>query len=48
MTHKGPLLAQGRTAEVFAWGQDQVLKLYFSGWSKEETENLIKIINESL
>lgn len=25
---KGELLAQGRTAEVFAWGDDQILKLY--------------------
>jgi aminoglycoside phosphotransferase (APT) family kinase protein len=25
---KGLLLAEGRTAEVFAWGEDQVLKLY--------------------
>ncbi len=24
----GPLLAEGRTAEIFAWGEDQVLKLY--------------------
>lgn len=25
---KGPLIGQGRTAEVFAWGEDQILKLY--------------------
>jgi aminoglycoside phosphotransferase (APT) family kinase protein len=25
---KGELLAQGRTAEIFAWGDDQILKLY--------------------
>lgn len=27
---KGPLLGQGRTAEVFAWGNDKVLKLFYS------------------
>ncbi|MBX2997013.1 MAG: phosphotransferase [Caldilineaceae bacterium] len=25
---KGALLGQGRTAEIFAWGEDQILKLY--------------------
>jgi uncharacterized protein (TIGR02172 family) len=25
---KGPLVGNGRTAEVFAWGEDQILKLY--------------------
>jgi aminoglycoside phosphotransferase (APT) family kinase protein len=29
---KGPLLGQGRTAEVFAWGEFQVLKLFFTTW----------------
>lgn len=29
---KGPLLGQGRTAEVFAWGDFQVLKLFFTTW----------------
>lgn len=28
---KGPLLAQGRTAEIFAWGEHHVLKLLHSG-----------------
>ena len=28
MHKKGPLLAEGRTSEIFAWGTDQVLKLY--------------------
>ena len=27
---KGSLLGQGRTAEVFAWGNDKVLKLFYS------------------
>ena len=26
---KGPLLARGRTAELFAWGDRQVLKLLY-------------------
>lgn len=30
---KGPLLGQGRTAEVYAWGDFQVLKLFFTTWS---------------
>jgi aminoglycoside phosphotransferase (APT) family kinase protein len=25
---RGPLIGQGRTAEIYAWGQDRVLKLY--------------------
>ena len=25
---KGEMIARGRSAEVFAWGDDQVLKLY--------------------
>ena len=27
---RGSLLGQGRTAEVFAWGNDKVLKLFYS------------------
>jgi tRNA A-37 threonylcarbamoyl transferase component Bud32 len=29
---KGSLLGQGRTAEVYAWGDFQVLKLFFTTW----------------
>jgi len=29
---KGALLGQGRTAEVYAWGKGQVLKLFFTTW----------------
>jgi len=29
---KGPMIARGRTAEVFAWGDKQVLKLFLEGW----------------
>jgi aminoglycoside phosphotransferase (APT) family kinase protein len=28
----GALIGQGRTAEIYAWGDDQVLKLYRAGW----------------
>jgi Ser/Thr protein kinase RdoA (MazF antagonist) len=33
LNKKGSLLAEGRTSEIFAWGTDQVLKLYREGWS---------------
>ena len=36
-TH-GPKLADGRTAEVFAWGDDQILKLYREGWKRRTVE----------
>jgi len=29
---RGKLIGQGRTAEVYAWGDDRVLKLYRAGW----------------
>jgi Ser/Thr protein kinase RdoA (MazF antagonist) len=32
MTHKGPLLAEGRTAEIYTWGEGQILKLFRPGW----------------
>lgn len=35
---KGERVAEGRTAEVFAWGEGQVLKLYRAGWPREEAE----------
>lgn len=37
-TKPGPKLADGRTAEVFAWGEDQVLKLYRQGWTRRTAE----------
>lgn len=33
--NKGPLIAQGRTAEVYAWGNDYILKLFHDNWSEE-------------
>jgi len=35
---KGPLIARGRTAEVFAWGDKQVLKLFLEGWPPGDAE----------
>lgn len=38
MEKLGPKLAEGRTAEVFAWGDDQVIKLYRHGWPRRTVE----------
>ncbi len=35
---KGKLIGHGRTAEVFAWGETQALKLYYAGWPSSEAE----------
>jgi uncharacterized protein (TIGR02172 family) len=35
---KGELIAEGRTAEVFAWGDHHVLKLYRPWWSPEDVK----------
>jgi Ser/Thr protein kinase RdoA (MazF antagonist) len=35
---KGPLLAEGRTSEIFAWGEDQVLKLYRPGFPANDAK----------
>lgn len=34
----GPKLADGRTAEIFAWGENHVLKLYREGWTRRTAE----------
>jgi len=38
----GPLIAQGRTAEIYAWGDDQALKLFRAGlpaaWAEREAQ----------
>ncbi len=31
----GPLLGRGRTAEIYAWGEGQVIKLFLEGWPEE-------------
>ncbi|MEO8285728.1 MAG: phosphotransferase [Chloroflexota bacterium] len=40
---KGELIAEGRTAEVYAWGGSRVLKLYRPDWPLENIEYEIKI-----
>lgn len=40
---KGKLIGQGRTSEVFDWGQDKILKLYRAGLSKVLAENEYEI-----
>jgi hypothetical protein len=38
----GPLIARGRTAEVYAWGEDRVAKLFYdwcpSDWARHEAD----------
>lgn len=34
----GEKLAEGRTAEVYAWGEDWVVKLYRQGWERRTAE----------
>ena len=36
---KAEMLARGRTAEVFAWKDDQVLKLFLEGWAVDSVEH---------
>ncbi len=35
---KGLRIAEGRTAEVFAWGEQDVLKLFRAGWPPEQAK----------
>ena len=47
---KGPLLGQGRTAEVYAWGDFQVLKLFFTTWPVEwihQEARVARIVHEA-
>lgn len=39
----GRLIGQGRTAEIYAWGDNQVLKLYHTGWSAAWAEQEARI-----
>ena len=41
---KGSLIGQGRPAEVFAWGDAQVLKLYRVGWSPDEVDREARLM----
>jgi uncharacterized protein (TIGR02172 family) len=40
---KGELIGAGRTAEVYAWGSDRVLKLYFDWMGREPVEREFRI-----
>jgi aminoglycoside phosphotransferase (APT) family kinase protein len=40
---RGKLIGQGRTAEIYAWGDDQVLKLYRAGWQGSWAEHEARI-----
>jgi uncharacterized protein (TIGR02172 family) len=40
---QGTLIGQGRTAEIYAWGDDQVLKLYRAGWEASWAEHEARI-----
>src|SRR5215813_5006453 len=35
----GAPLAEGRTAEVFAWGDDCILKLFRTGWDMDKARH---------
>jgi thiamine kinase-like enzyme len=47
---KGKLIAQGRTAEVYEWGEDKILKLFRTGLPKivieKEYENSVNICKQ--
>ena len=44
MTDKlGPLIGQGRAAEVYAWGEDQVVKLFFTSAPRESVERQVQV-----
>ena len=50
MSIKGALLAEGNTAEVFAWGDTHVLKLYRANYSSSAAEreaNLVQAVIEA-
>ena len=40
---KGPLIGEGRTAEVYAWGDHQILKLYRAGMPNDWVEYEAKV-----
>jgi uncharacterized protein (TIGR02172 family) len=43
---KGKLIGQGRTAEVFEWGEDKILKLFRNDFPKAVAENEYKVSME--
>lgn len=40
---KGRLIGQGRTAEIYEWGENKVLKLYRTGFSKDTIDNEYRV-----
>ena len=40
----GPLIAQGREAEVYGWGKNQVLKLFREGWDRTSVEREAEVV----
>ncbi len=40
---KGPLIGYGRTADIFTWGDDQILKVFHESWSVEVVEEEARI-----
>ena len=46
----GKLLAEGCSAEIYVWGEEQVLKLYRLGWGKENADyeqNIARIVSNA-
>lgn len=37
-------IAEGRTAEVFAWGDEHILKLYRAGWGAENAQHEFEVV----
>jgi len=49
-TEKGPMIARGRTAEIFAWGDNQVLKLFLDRLPAADAEHearLTRVVHEA-
>ena len=42
-TTKGSLIGFGRTADIFTWGDDQILKLFHENWSGAVVEEEARI-----
>ncbi len=43
------LVGQGRTAEIYVWGDNQILKLFRSGWplaAVEQEKRISRIVHE--
>ena len=40
---KGPLIGYGRTADIFTWGDDQILKLLHGSWPAAAVEEEARI-----